>query len=222
MRLRMLALAGLAAGLSIDAGAAPAKTPSAGGYRATIVRTAYGVPHVTAADYGSLGFGAGYAAAQDNVCDFADRMLTVNGQRARYLGPGDKNANVVSDLYHQRLIQTGRLEELLNADPKSLDRPSADARALVRGYASGVNRYVRDTGAANLPAACKGAAWVRAYTEKDMWRATLAGQIPIQLAGVAGAAPPGGPDPIGAAPIDGGPSAIPQGQGSTPMRSAAR
>ncbi len=213
MRLRCLAFAALAAGLSMN-GAAAAKPVAAPGYHAVVQRTAYGAPHVTAANYGSLGFGAGYAAAQDNFCDFADRMLTVNGQRARYLGAGEKNANVVSDLYHQRLIQTGRLEQLLNADPRSLDRPSADARALVRGYAAGINRYVRDIGAGNLPdPRCKGAPWIRAYTENDMWRGTLAGQQPSQLAGVAGAAPPGGPDPIGAAPIETGPP-IPPGQGS--------
>jgi len=212
MRLRSVAVAALAAA-SVGGAAYAATAKESGAYQATIVRTAYGAPHVTAANYASLGFGAGYASAQDNFCDFADRMLTVTAQRARYLGPGDKNANVVSDLYHQRLIQTGRLEELLNASPKSRDRPSPDARALVRGFVAGINRYVRDTGVANLPAACKDAAWVRPYTETDMWRATLAGQIPTQLAGVAGAAPPGGPDPIGAGAID-AVSNVPQGQGS--------
>jgi acyl-homoserine-lactone acylase len=229
MRLRTVAMAVLvaaaAAGASAATRAAPAaKTPTTNppakaaaapaGYHATLVRTAYGVPHITASNYAGLGYGAGYAAAQDNICDFADRMLTVTAQRARYLGPGAKNANVVSDLYHQRLIATGRLEQLRNADPKSLDRPSADARALVRGYVAGINRYVRDTGVANLPAACKGAAWIKPYSDKDFWRIALAGQQPTQLAGVAGASPPGGPEPIGAAPIDGGPSNIPQGQGS--------
>jgi acyl-homoserine-lactone acylase len=182
-------------------------------YRATIVRTAYGAPHITAADYGGLGFGAGYAAAQDNFCDFADRMLTVTAQRGRYLGPGEKDANVVSDLYHQRLIQTGRLEQLLNADPKSLERPSANARALYRGYVAGINRYVRDTGIGNLPAACEGVAWIRPYTEIDMWRGALAGQIPVLLAGVTGATPPGGAEPIKAGALD-APTNIPQGQGS--------
>ena len=231
MRLRTVAMAVLAATMAAGATAAtgparaPVPTPTAkvaaattqagpADYHATLVRTAYGVPHIIAANYAGLGFGSGYAAAQDNFCDFADRMLTVAAQRARFLGPGEKNANVVSDLYHQRLIQTGRLEKLLNADPKSLERPSADARALIRGYVAGVNRYARDTGVANLPAACKGAAWVHPYAEKDFWRIGLAGQQPTQLSGVAGASPPGGPEPIGAGPLDGGPSSIPQGQGS--------
>ena len=217
MRLSSAGLAALMAALAASSAtaAAPMKVaaPPPGGYHATITRTAYGVPHITASNYANLGYGAGFAAAQDNFCDFADRMLTVTAQRARYLGPGAKNANVVSDLYHQRLIQSGRLEKLLNADSKTLERPSADARALVRGYVAGINRYVRDTGVANLPAACKGAAWVKPYNDVDFWRIALAGQQPTQLAGVAGAAPPGGPEPIGAAPIDGGPSNIPQGQG---------
>ena len=210
MRFRSSALVGL---LAVVAAGGASAAPAPAAYHATIVWTAYGVPHITAANYSGLGYGAGYAAAKDNICDFADRMLTVTAERARYLGPGDKNANVVSDLYHQRLIQTGRLEELLNADPKSRERPSADARALIRGYVAGVNRYVRDTGLDKLPAACRNAAWIKPYSEKDFWRIALAGQAPTQMAGVAGASPPGGPEPIGAAPID-GPSNIPQGQGS--------
>jgi acyl-homoserine-lactone acylase len=206
------ALAALAAGVFAGPAAVAASAPK--GYHAVVQRTAYGAPHITAANYAGLGYGAGYAAAQDNFCDFADRTLTVTAQRARYLGPGDKNANVVSDLYHQRLIQTGRLEDLLNAPANSLDRPSRNARDLMRGYAAGINRYVREVGAARLPdPRCRGAAWIRTYTEKDLWRSTLAGQIPNQLAGVAGAAPPGGPEPIGAGPLD-APPQVPAGQGS--------
>jgi acyl-homoserine-lactone acylase len=213
MRLKSVALAALVAATLASGVLQGAPLKADGMYRATIVRTAYGAPHITAADYGSLGFGAGYAGAQDNFCDFADRMLTVTAELARYLGPGEKNANVISDLYHQRLIQTGRLEQLLNADPKSLDRPSVNARALLRGYVAGVNRYLRDTGVGALPAACKGAPWVRPYNEIDMWRSTLAGRTPVELAGVAGAAPPGGPEPIGGSAFD-APADIPQGQGS--------
>ena len=50
-------------------------------YLAEIRRTAFGVPHVKAGDYASLGFGLGYAFAEDNVCEFADRVLTTSGQR---------------------------------------------------------------------------------------------------------------------------------------------
>ncbi len=186
---------------------------AAGGYSAKIRRTAYGAPHIKAADFGSLGYGAGYAAAEDNFCDFAERAVTVNGERARYFGPGDHNSNILSDIYHRGLIESGRLEGLLNG-PKGLNTPSKDARALIRGYAAGINRYVRDTGAANLPdPRCKGAAWIRTYGENDLWRAQLAGQQPTLMEGVAGAAPPGVADLTAPRPAA-EKSPVPEGQGS--------
>lgn len=209
-RRNTLAAGVLLAALAISTQAAAAERP----YRAELTRTAYGAPHVKAADYGSLGYGAGYAAAQDNFCDFAERTLTVSGQRARYFGPGDKDANVVSDLYHQRLIQTGRLDALLAGDVPGGFKPSADARALAKGFIAGINRYVRDTGAASLPdARCRGAAWIRSYDETDYWRATLAGQQPTLMTGVAAAAPPGVADIVAPhGPAERSP--VPEGQGS--------
>ena len=35
---------------------------------------------------------------------------------------------------------------------------------------AGYNRYLKDTGVANLPAPCKGAAWVRPIDDVDMMR----------------------------------------------------
>src|SRR5690606_13647080 len=83
------------------------------GFSAEIIRTAYGVPHIRAGEIGGMGFGYGYASAQDNVCEIADRLLTVSGERAKFLGPGEKDANIASDLYHRRMIASGRVEALL-------------------------------------------------------------------------------------------------------------
>ena len=47
---------------------------------ATVTRTRYGVPHVRAADWGGLGFGTGYAFAEDNVCLLADHLVTLAGE----------------------------------------------------------------------------------------------------------------------------------------------
>lgn len=165
---------------------------AAGKMSAEIRRTAYGVPHVKAADYAGLGYGLGYAMAEDNICEIAERYITVAGERAKYLGPGEKDANIASDLYHKRLIASGELERLLNGAAGSPDTPSADARALARGYAAGTSRYVRETGADNITdPRCKGMPWVREISETDYWRHQLAGQVIYQLAGVATAAPPG-------------------------------
>ena len=60
---------------------------SASVYRAEVVRTTYGIPHITAEDFGSLGYGEGYVAAEDHVCNIADAMVTARGEQALYFGP---------------------------------------------------------------------------------------------------------------------------------------
>jgi acyl-homoserine-lactone acylase len=162
-----------------------------------IRRTSYGIPHIRAADYQGLGLGLGFAFAEDNVCMMADIVVTTSAQRSRWFGPdattesGDRN--LVSDLYHQRLNQSGVLE-------RALPQQSRQARDLVRGYVSGFNRYLAKTGVANLPdARCRGAAWVRPITEIDVWRrvhqvAALTGGEGLQEP-VASAQPPGSPAP---------------------------
>ncbi len=158
--------------------------------KAEIRRTAYGVPHIKADDYGGLGYGMGYASAQDNLCQLMDRLLTVSGERAKYLGPGENRRNVVSDFYHRRLLQSGELEALLNGPAESVDTPSQDARDLVRGMAAGISRYIRDTGVEALSdPRCKGQPWVREVSETDLWQQVLAGQVVIQMPGIVAAAP---------------------------------
>src|SRR5579862_4187655 len=57
---------------SADAGAA-ARTASHGQpLRAEIRRTADGIPHILAKNWTSLGFGYGFAFAQDNLCTMAN------------------------------------------------------------------------------------------------------------------------------------------------------
>src|SRR3954462_15968612 len=54
--------------------------------RATIRRTAYGIPHIEARSFAGLGFRYGYAFAQDNICEMADTYVTVDAQRSRWFG----------------------------------------------------------------------------------------------------------------------------------------
>ena len=75
------------------AGSGQAATGAASGgprYVATIVRTAYGIPHITARNFGSLGYGDGYAFASDDICTMANAYITVEGERSRYFGPGGR------------------------------------------------------------------------------------------------------------------------------------
>ncbi len=137
-------------------------------YKAEIRRTSFGVPHVKAADYGGLGYGVGYAFAQDNFCMMADEFVTVRGERSRFFGESGTTPylrnNLVSDFYYT----------LVNADPApllaGLEKMSPELRAAFRGWAAGYNRYLREKGVANLPAPCTGAAWARPVDDADMMR----------------------------------------------------
>lgn len=162
-----------------DGAAADART--GGGYTAVVRRTAYDVPHVLARDYGGLGFGYGYAFAQDNLCVLADQVVTLRGERSRYFGPdavatdslGPHISNVDSDVYYRALRDTGAVEHLLTR-PAPLG-PTDQARQLIDGYAAGYDRYLRDTGVAHLPdPTCRGQAWVGPINALDVWTAVYA------------------------------------------------
>src|SRR5205807_10293495 len=56
-------------------------------YDVTITRTEYGIPHIVGKDFGSIGYGYGYAFAQDNLCVMAADYVSVEGQRSRWFGP---------------------------------------------------------------------------------------------------------------------------------------
>ncbi|MEZ6031002.1 MAG: penicillin acylase family protein [Hyphomonadaceae bacterium] len=169
-------------------------------FDAEIRRTAFGVPHIKANDMGGIGYGYGYASAEDNLCEIADRLLTVSGQRAKYLGPGENDANITSDLYHQRMIASQRVEALLAGPADSPDTPSAEARALAEGYAAGFNRYLRENRDTITDPRCKDADWVREITALDFWRHMYVGQtVDGFFAPTTGAAPPG-PDHASLAP----------------------
>ncbi|MFI6564435.1 penicillin acylase family protein [Streptomyces sp. NPDC050534] len=148
-----------------------ARTPAGDGYTAQIRRTEYGIPHILAKDFGGLGYGYGYAFAQDNVCELADQVTTLRGERSRFFGPdGDpgEGANLASDTYYEGQRRAGTVRHLL--DRKAPLGPTAELRRMVEGYAAGYNRYLRDTGADHLPdPRCKGKPWVRPVTPLDLW-----------------------------------------------------
>ena len=73
---------------------AAAGSPGNVKYSAEIRRTSYGVAHITARDYGSLGFGEGYAQAEDHLCSIADQVVKARGERAKYFGAGKGNEHL--------------------------------------------------------------------------------------------------------------------------------
>jgi acyl-homoserine-lactone acylase len=183
-------------GVLAEAGqAADSDLTKDGGYEAQIRRASYGVPHITAAGFADLGFGAGYAQAEDNICLIAQNMITVDAERARSFGAtGPSDPNVQSDLFFQKAKDTRVVEQLL-AGTGGGPAPSRNARDLVRGFAAGYNAYLRRTGVNQLPdPQCAGKSWVRQITELDLWRShwtamTLAGSGAL-IDAIATATPP--------------------------------
>jgi acyl-homoserine-lactone acylase len=148
----------------------PTGTLTRGDRTATVRTTEHGVPHITASDPETLAYATAWAHARDNVCQTANQLVTVRGQRARFFG-GDK----ASGLLGRRLLPNEQIDFFIAAhmDDAALARASlansAEARALEAGYVAGYNRYLRDR-AGELPAACKGQPWVQPMTLAEFRR----------------------------------------------------
>src|SRR4051795_4898956 len=96
-------------------------TPAAR-YDVTITRTEYGIPHIMEKSLPSLGYGYGYAFAQDNLCTMAADYVTVEGERSRYFGPsatytmqgnGVTVNNLDSDIFWTHVRQSHIVDQLL-------------------------------------------------------------------------------------------------------------
>ncbi|MBL0143336.1 MAG: acylase [Betaproteobacteria bacterium] len=137
-------------------------------YTSEVRRTSYGIAHIKANDFGSVGYGVGYAFAQDNFCMMADEFVTVRGERSKYFGATGSTPYSINNLFND-IFYT-----YFNGDSAvltaGLAKMKPEVQAAFKGWAAGYNRYLRDTGIANLPAACKDAAWVRSVDEVDMMR----------------------------------------------------
>lgn len=155
--------------------AAPAQSATLPAYKVTVTRTTYGIPHIKAADFGSLGYGYGYAFADDNLCTMLEDYVAIRGERSRYWG-GDGSYsipavpvtanNVDSDFFWKLVANDEAVNRFRNgADPQ--------VRELGRGYRDGFNRYIRELKGGQHPgrhAACANAPWLAEISEDDVYR----------------------------------------------------
>ncbi len=137
-----------------------------GQLQADIAWTTYGVPYITADNLESMAFGVGYAFAQDNICILADQIVKFNSQRSMFFGPdnpiGSGNSqNVIDDFGFLALGIRDNAEQ-------GFANLSDESKALLQGYAAGYNRYLNDTGVANIDPQCAGQPFVREITPIDM------------------------------------------------------
>jgi acyl-homoserine-lactone acylase len=184
-----------------------ASASASGKLTATIRRTEHGIPHILANNFAGLGFGYGYALAQDNICVVADSYITASAQRSRYFGPnesyvvggnGSVNNNLNSDFFYKRFIDAGAVKRLLSLPPPR--GPRTEIKQGVYGFVAGYNKYLRDTGVDNLPdPTCRGKPWVRPITQEDAYRRFfqlgLLASGGVAIDGIGGAQPPAGPGP---------------------------
>jgi acyl-homoserine-lactone acylase len=185
-QLTRLSLAGVLVGLSLAANARSQPEQAS----ADIRRTSFGVPHIRADNERGLGYGIGYAYAQDNLCLLANEITTVNGERSRYFGPDqftvEERENLVSDLFFNWLNTPQAVEGFWQAQTPAV-------RDLIEGYASGYNRSLTERRAQGLPQQCQGD-WVREITAQDLVKLTrrllVEGGVGQFAEALAGATPP--------------------------------
>ncbi len=126
---------------------APTAAAAQEDYDVTVRRSAHGIPHIEGKDFGSVGYGYGYAFAEDNICTMADQYVTVRAERSRYFGPdgtyqlrgnGSNNKNRESDFVYQRINDEKTIEKLM-AQPAPLG-PRPEVIEGVKVYVAGYNR----------------------------------------------------------------------------------
>ncbi|KII37326.1 acyl-homoserine lactone acylase subunit beta [Pseudomonas fluorescens] len=185
-QLTRMSLAGLFLGLSLAANARNQPEQAS----ADIRRTSFGVPHIRAENERGLGYGIGYAYAQDNLCLLANEIVTVNGQRSRFFGPDqftvEERENRVSDLFFNWLNTPQAVDAFWQAQ-------TPEVRELVEGYVAGYNRLLTERRAEGLPQQCQGD-WVREITATDLVKLTrrllVEGGVGQFAEALAGATPP--------------------------------
>jgi acyl-homoserine-lactone acylase len=192
---------------TLISGITPAVVASASkpAYDVTIRTTEFGIPHIEAKDYKSLGYGYGYSLAKETICTLADTYTTVRAQRSKFFGEtngyvfrgnGASVNNLNSDFFFQQIIDDKRIEKLL-AD-KGPTAPKPEVRQTVTGYVAGYNRWLAENTITDPN--CKGAPWVTPITEIDAYRRfyqlALLASSGVAIEGIGGAQPPTPSAPI--------------------------
>lgn len=125
------------------AGCAPTAAAPARAYNPTIARDAHGVPTVRAADDAEAAYGIGYAHAQDNFATIQLVVLAARGRLGAHLGEEGARSDFLWHLLGVREAVAAGYERDL----------SPDMRAVMQGYADGLNAYAAEHPDEVLPGA---------------------------------------------------------------------
>lgn len=137
--------------------------------RFSLTRSSEGMAIINAPSMAGASAGLGYAYAQDNFCLLQDYLLTVNGDRSKFLGPDATNLtqvahvpskNLETDFFYKSYIEGKQVDALY-------DKADRDTQDMIAGYVAGVNRYMTETPADKIDATCSGKPWLRQMTLTD-------------------------------------------------------
>ncbi|WP_374596405.1 penicillin acylase family protein [Sphingosinicella sp.] len=134
--------------------------------------TKYGVPQVTARNHEDLGYGYGYAMAQDRICGLAEHVIGLRGERSRWYGADGQTMagflrtnNISSDLFFRVQLS----DELVKT---ALGDLKPETRDLVRGFVAGINHYVEKLPSAERKVLCAGKP-IPTFVEADIARVMM-------------------------------------------------
>lgn len=153
-------------------------------YTATVTKTEFGIPHITADSWGSLGFGEAYTAAEDQLCNMALALVQSRGESAAVFGPGPKNRNASRDIVVKALA-------ISEKSARALSEQTPQIREWIEGYTAGYNQYVIEQ-QGNYGSWCDQAEWVRPVTANEFMAqyVTLVYTLPRIAGAITAAAPP--------------------------------
>nr|MBV6631357.1 penicillin acylase family protein [Oceanococcus sp. HetDA_MAG_MS8] len=153
-----------------SAGSFRASAGDAGGSsEVKIIRTEHSIPNIVAANPKGLGYGVGFAQAEDNFCILAAMWANYAGEGAKYEGRYLGRGRIDLNLFNAYINKTANLEEILNAPPPH--GPTQEVLDLLDGYIEGYNTYLAHHGVDNLPdPECRGADHVRPIDRMDVAR----------------------------------------------------
>jgi acyl-homoserine-lactone acylase len=110
--------------------ATPGTPPPAHAYRVDITRDEFGVPHIHGATDPDVTFGVGYAHAEDDFATLQDVLAMTRGRYGAIAGADGAKIDYALALLDARGTAQRHYGEL-----------PVDVRALLEGYAAGLNKY---------------------------------------------------------------------------------
>ena len=138
----MRPLAGLIAAALILGACGPAPLAQTREYQPTITRDTFGVPSIHGRDEAEAAYGIAYAHAEDNFATIQLVVLAARGKLGAHLGEDGAKSDFLWHLLGVR--------ESVGSNYNTL---SAEFRAIVQGYADGLNAYAAEHPSEVLPGA---------------------------------------------------------------------